>query len=84
MNIVLITIPMHVVDARKGNPVVRILLQKLHKHSWRRNVIKRKSNPVGNGTSSFASSNRILPFVYAFSGIFVELQKVIQSAGLFE
>ena len=31
--------------------------------------------------SSFVSSNRILPFVYTFSGIFVELLKVIQSAG---
>ena len=33
-------------------------------------------------TSSFVSSNRILPFVYTFSGIFVELLKVIQSAGM--
>ena len=32
--------------------------------------------------SSFVSSNRILPFVYTFSGIFVELLKVIQSAGM--
>ena len=31
--------------------------------------------------SSFVSSNRIPPFVYTFSGIFVELPKVIQSAG---
>ena len=33
-------------------------------------------------SSSFVSSNRILPFVYTFSGIFVELLKVIQSAGM--
>ena len=33
-------------------------------------------------TSSFVSSNRILPFVYTFSGIFVKLLKVIQSAGM--
>ena len=32
--------------------------------------------------SSFVSSNRVLPFVYTFSGIFVELLKVIQSAGM--
>ena len=31
---------------------------------------------------SFVSSNRILPFVYTLSGIFVELLKVIQSAGI--
>ena len=30
-------------------------------------------------SSSFVSSNRIFPFVYTFSGIFVELLKVIQS-----
>ena len=30
--------------------------------------------------SSFVSSHRVLPFVYTFSGIFVELLKVIQSA----
>ena len=35
-------------------------------------------------SSSFGSSNRILPFVYTFSGIFVELLKVIQSAGMFK
>ena len=34
--------------------------------------------------SSFVSSNCILPFVYTSSGIFVELQKVIQSAGMCE
>ena len=33
-------------------------------------------------SSSFVSSNRILPFVYTFSGIFVELLRVIQSAGM--
>ena len=33
-------------------------------------------------SSSFVSSNRIFPFVYTFSGIFVELLKVIQSAGM--
>ena len=31
---------------------------------------------------SFVSSNRILPFVYTFSGIFVELRKAIQRAGM--
>ena len=35
-------------------------------------------------SSFFMSSNRILPFAYTFSGIFVELQKVIQSAGMSE
>ena len=32
--------------------------------------------------SYFVPSNRILPFVYTFSGIFVEFLKVIQSAGM--
>ena len=31
-------------------------------------------------SSSFVSSNRVLPFVYTLSGIFVELLKVVQSA----
>ena len=35
-------------------------------------------------SSFFMSSNRILPFAYTFSGIFVELQKVIQSARMCE
>ena len=37
---------------------------------------------IQTSSSSFVSSNRILPFVYTFSGIFVELLKVIQSAGM--
>ena len=37
---------------------------------------------VIQSSSSFVSSNRILPFVYTFSGIFVELLKVIKSAGM--
>ena len=38
--------------------------------------------PLVGCVASFVSSNRILPFVYTFSGIFVELLKVIQSAGM--
>ena len=35
-------------------------------------------------SSSFVSSNRILPFDYTFSGIFVELMKVIRSAWMWK
>ena len=45
-------------------------------------IIDSKLNWSSSSSSSFVSSNRILPFVYTFSGIFVELLKVIQSAGM--
>ena len=51
----------------------------MRKSSW---LVVESGLIIWQQSSSFVSSNRILPFVYTFSGIFVELLKVIQSAGM--